>query len=203
LFKSERIGCYLNGFAGHGDDNETKELKLVFHVTPITPELAAEVSPMLADRLFRKNIDGEWEPAREITKAMFASVAVPMQNIKFYAFPDMDFTGGVMVQGAAISNLRAQRAFSDSLDFRLEFDVVVQMDKVTMGLVEQFYKATCFLTMEQVQREMEYAEDRQQVEEQQSLQEAADAEPETPKRRKKKSVTVSVDGEVLGTLSEA
>src|SRR3990172_5389290 len=169
MFSTKQIGCFLNAFAGHGDDNEAKELKLVFHIAPITPDLAIEISPRMADRLFR-SIGGEWEPAREITKASFASIQVPMQNITFHAMPDGLFDKGVLVPSAAISNLRAQRG--DGPDFRLEFDVLFPMDRETMRLVEQYYKATAFLSMEPVQREIELSGGGDPTE--QSLQEAAD-----------------------------
>ena len=50
MFSTRNVGCFLNSFGGHGDDTETKELKLVFHVNPIPPDLAIEISPQLADR---------------------------------------------------------------------------------------------------------------------------------------------------------
>lgn len=178
MFKSSRVGCYLNGFGGHGDDSESKELKLVLQITPITLELANEISPLLADRLFR-NVMGEWLAAGEITKASFSSIPIPMQNITFNELPEGG--SGVVVPGCAISNLRAARAYEGA--FRLEFDVVVPMDGMTMRLVEQFYKATCFLTMEPIQRELIEEQDGGAADTTQSLQEAADAGDEQPKKR--------------------
>lgn len=201
MFRTSRVACYLNGFAGHGEDNDSKELKLIFHIAAISPDLASEISPYLADRLFRR-VEGEWEPAREISKASFASVQVQMQNITFYSLPERDLieAAPVLVQGCAISNLRAQR---DAEGFRLEFDVVVPMDSDTMEIVEKYYKATTFLSMEPIQREIKYEGDAAQVEHQDALQEAADAEPadetaaETGKRKgrkKKGGTTVTLSG---------
>lgn len=157
-------------------------MKLVFHVPAISYDLAAEISPQLADRLFRK-LDGEWEPSQEITKAAFGSIHVEMQNITFFELPDGLHLNGVFMPSCAISNLRAQRPFHD---FRLEFDVVIPMDHSTMRLVEKYYKSTCFLTMEAVQREIELPAQP----ETQALQDAADepaAEVEAkPKRGRKK-----------------
>jgi hypothetical protein len=205
VFKTDRIACYLNGFAGHGEDNDNKELKLIFHVTPITPELAAEISPWLADRLFRKT-DGEWEPAREITKASFANLSIKMQNITFHAFPEASLIeDGILIPGCAIGSLRAQRATVVDWEFQLAFDVVLPMNRITMDLVEKYYKATSFLTMKPVQRDMEYAEESAGTETQQaSLQEAADSVDDEagqdagkPKKRKRriKDVTVQVGAE--------
>jgi hypothetical protein len=185
MFKTAKVGCYLNSFSSHGDDQDSKELRLVFHVPAIPYELAAEISPQLADRLFRK-VDHEWEPSQEITKAAFGSVQVQMQNITCFELPDGLHVGGTYVPGCAISNLRAQRPFHD---FRLEFDVVVPMDSSTMRLVEKYYKATVFLTMEPVQRDIEYKPEAETEATQEELQAAADetpAETEKPKRRGRK-----------------
>lgn len=191
MFSSQNVPCILSNFSGHGDDAENKEVKLVFHVAPITHELAMEVSPRLADRLFRHNtiaIDvPEWEPAREMPKASFSTIQIQMQNITFRGLPDEK--KGAMVPSAAISNLRAARAFPESTDFRLEFDVVVPMDDVAMELIRKFYKSTCFLSMEQVQREIEIKlEDEKQAETHDLLQGAADepAVEDKPKKRGRK-----------------
>lgn len=196
MFSSQKVGCFLNGFAGHGDDPETKELKLTFHIPGISYELAAEISPLLSDRLFRKNPDGEWMAAEEVTKANF-SISVPMQNITFYSMPEgaLDMEAGVRVEGCAISNLRASRPFVEA---RLEFDVVMPMDKSTMRLIEKYYKATVHLSMEEIQRKMDLKpEDETQAQTGASLQDAADAPEEQehhgPKKgrgRPRKSETV-------------
>jgi hypothetical protein len=157
MFQTPKVQAYLNNFTGHGDDEE-KELKLSFYVTPISYQLASEVSPQLADRLFRNNGD-EWQPAQEMPKASFSSIQVPKQNLIFHPHSEPTLiASGIMVQSALISNLRAQRAFPDKPDFRLEFDCVIPMDKTTMDLVHQYYKKTCFLTTEPSQVEMEFDE---------------------------------------------
>lgn len=155
MFKSKRVPCFLNTFSGHGDDTDNKELKLVFHISGISPELAAEISPQLADRLFRPGIEG-FEAAREISKVSFSSIAIPMQNTEFYELPEGEDSSQVMVPSVAVSNLRASREGSM---FRLEFDSVVPMDGITMRLVEKYYKSTCFLTMEKAQIELKLDED--------------------------------------------
>lgn len=187
MFKSQKVACFLNGFAGHGDDTEHKEMKFVFYVGAISQQLAHEVSPQIADRLFRKNEEDEWTPAKETTKATFAGITIPMQNITFYALPEDAgvFESGVLVENCAISNLRATRP---TIEARLEFDVVVPMDSVTMRLVEKFYKAICFLTMEPVQRSLpvEISTDEPSL----GLQEAADA-AEADEEEVRVPVTVS------------
>jgi hypothetical protein len=197
MFKSGHVPCFLNTFAGHGDDNEAKELKMVFHVAPIPYELALEVSPHLADRLFRQDPEEGWQPVKEMPKASFATIQVPMQNITFHALPEgmIDDTHGVLVEGCAVSNLRAARANVDGLDFRLEFDVVVPMDSITMDLVERFYKSTCYLSTEAIQREMEYPEKENDTE--RSLQEAADGDGEPKKRGRRKKQDKPTDDEVM------
>lgn len=171
MFKSQKVGCILNGFSGHGDDSEQKELKLVFHIPGLSYELASEISPLLSDRLFRKNLEGEWMAAEEVTKANFA-ISVPMQNITFFDLPEgsNDSERGVFVEGCAISNLRASRPFVEA---RLEFDVVIPMDHSTMRLIEKYYKNTAHLSMEAIQRTIELTAPAD-ADTTESLQEAAD-----------------------------
>jgi hypothetical protein len=160
MFSTEKIKSYLNNFTGNGDSDE-KFMKLVFYVTPITYELASEVSPLLADRLFRNSNGKDWQPAQEMPKASFSSIQVPKCNLTFHPHDaDMKIDNGVMVPAVAISNLRAQRAYPDKPEFRLEFDCVVPMDQDTMELVHKYYKSTCFLTFEASQAEIEFEEDQ-------------------------------------------
>lgn len=156
MFTSNRVPCYLNQFSGHGDDTENKELKLVFFVTPITQELASEISPFLADRLFRLDDDREWQPAAEITKANHSSLVIPMQNVEFHDLPDIDSNRATLVEGVGISNLRSARTPDDTGQFRLEFDAIVPMNRETMRLIEKHYKATVYLTMHEIQRKIEF-----------------------------------------------
>lgn len=173
MFSTARVGCFLNNFGGHGEAEE-KELKLVFFISPIPQNLAAEISPKLADRLFRSNGD-EWEPAKEISKASFASVSIPMQHVNFFSLPEGQGAGfdNSRVENCAISGLRASR--TEGLDFRLEFDMVVPMDEITINLVKRYYKSTCFLTMETSQRELEVTVTMGSEDLHKDLQDLADA----------------------------
>jgi protein-tyrosine-phosphatase len=186
MFSTPKVPCFLNGFSGHGDDPDSKELKLVFHLNPITPDLAIEVSPHMADRLFRQ-VNGEYEAAKEISKAQFSHLNIKMQNIDFFDTPDS--AKAVTVHDVAISNLRANKEITG--EFRFEFDAVVRMDKETMRLVEKYYKSTCFLTMDAVQ--MTLAVEPESPDKQKNeglLQDAADgksagAGEESGRKRKK------------------
>jgi hypothetical protein len=193
MFATQNVPCYLSGFGGHGGDPENKELKLIFHIIPISHSLAVEISPLLADRLFRKG-EEEWEPAKEMPKASFSSIQIQMQNITFRSTPDMP--KGVTVDNCAISNLRVSRAYAAGNDFKLEFDCVIPMDGETLRLIKQYYLGTCFLSMEQVQMTLqEQQPDADQQEKQQSLQDAADSadEGEGKKRgRPRKTTTVTM-----------
>lgn len=197
MFKSKRIACYLNGFAGHGEDPDNKELKLVFQISPVPYALAMEIDARLADRLFRI-WDGQAQGAGELTKASFSNLQIPMQHITFDELPDADSTlPSVRVENSAISNLRASKApvGGDSLAVhRLEFDVVIPMEKQTMRLVEKYYKAVCFLTMEEVQRKLEERVDETEKAVGESLQDAAD-QAETPKKRKRRDGKAAAAGD--------
>ncbi len=172
MFQTARVGCFLNSFGSHGEAEE-KELRLTFFILPIPQNLAAEISPKLADRLFRSNGD-EWEPAREIGKTTFANITVPMQNVDFYSLPE-DLGAGFdksRVENAAISGLRASR--TEGMAHRLEFEMVIPMDEHTINLVKRYYKSTCFLTMEAVQRELTVVVSEAHAELHSDLQDIAD-----------------------------
>ncbi len=170
MFSSLRVPCFLNTFNGHGDDLDNKELKLVFHIVGISRDLAVEISPSIADRLFRY-LAGEYEVAKEISKVSFATVNVPMQNVTFHQLPEGPDEAEQIIPSVAISNLRATR---EGIIFRLEFDAVIPMDGETMRLVQRYYKSTVFLSMERVQRELAEEAEEGSEEVQGSLQDAAD-----------------------------
>jgi hypothetical protein len=200
MFTSSRVQHYLSGFSGHGDDPDNKELKLSCHVENISHELLSEISPLLANRVFSETIDPEtggkvWEALREIKKADFSNLQIQLQNITFHNLPEDGVPmadAGVLVEGCSISNLRVVKANALSHTFRLEYDVVIAMDHVTMDLVERFYKAYVYLTMEQVQRQLELTIGNDLTS---ALQNAADSEAdgksagagEGRKRRRKKT----------------
>src|SRR3954470_21974201 len=118
MFTTPKISMYLNNFSGCGDD-ERKEMRLNFYVTPITYQLAVEVSPQLADRLFRKAGNDEWNPCAEMPKAMFSIGDIPAQRVTFFPHTDeLVEMYGVLVEHARISGIQATRAFPDKPDFR-------------------------------------------------------------------------------------
>jgi hypothetical protein len=181
MFISPNVQCFIHGITAKCDDPHSKELKLNIHISPIAYELAKEISPAIADRLFRfEKGDGPdpggWVPARELTKANFSGITVPMQNLKFAATPES--TGLVFVPGAAISNLRACKATAESFDFRFEFDVLIPMDRTTLiDVVDKFFGVYCFITMEEIQQKIDLdVKDEAQAEQHDLLQEAADGE---------------------------
>lgn len=153
MFKTPKVPCWLQNFTGQGED-EKKEIRFTLYVNPITYGLAAEVSPHLADRLFR-NIGGEWSPVSEMPKAVFTLGGMPAQRATFYPHNDeLVEMYGVLVENCKISGIQATRAFPDKPEFRLEFAMTVPMDEVTMGLIRRFYKEQFFLSTAPMQPEL-------------------------------------------------
>lgn len=158
MFTSQKVQSYLAAFKGCGEDEE-KAISLTFYITPVKYELAMEIDPHMADRLFRNQNGGGWLPAQEMPKASFSSIQIPKQNVTFHPHDaDMLIDNGVLILSVKISNLRAQRAFPDKPDFRLEFEAVVPMDSETVGLVRRYYKQTCYLSMESAQDDLPFAD---------------------------------------------
>lgn len=154
MFSSPKQQAYLAAFKGVGEDEE-KAISLTFYITPVEYELAMEIDPHMADRLFRNSNGGDWLPAQEMPKASFSSIQIPKQNVTFHPHDQkMLLDNGVLIPSVKISNLRAARAFPDKPDFRLEFEALVPMDKETVDLVRKYYKAVCFLSMEPTQGDL-------------------------------------------------
>lgn len=151
MFDTKKVSAYLNNFSGIGEDDK-KELKLSIYVTPITYELASEVSPQLADRLFRKSTSDEWAPAAEIAKTSFMLGQLDPQRVTFHPHDDekLDMYG-VLIENARVSNIEARKAFPDKPDFRLEFQMTVPMDESSMGIIRRYYKEKFFLSTEPMQ----------------------------------------------------
>lgn len=151
MFKTAKVAAYLNNFGGKGDD-EHKELKLNVYVTPITYELASEVSPQVADRLFRRAGNDEWSPCAEMPKAMFNIGNIAAQRVTFFPHTDeLVEMYGILVENARVSGIQATKPFSEKNDFRLEFDLTVPMDKTTMDICQRFYKEPVYISMEPMQ----------------------------------------------------
>jgi hypothetical protein len=145
MFQTENVQVFLQK-ATLGVDGEMRIAQATFYKTPITRDLAMEVSESIADRLFRK-IGSEWKPCAEVNAVTFA-VNVPSQNLEFYPHPEMKSAGGV-IENVEILNLRALKLKSDSTDFTLAWDAKFEIvDKsITAALVVDALKQTVFLSM--------------------------------------------------------
>lgn len=146
MFTTEKVPSYLNNFSGIGED-EKKEIKLSIYVTPISYELANEVSPQIADRIFRKFND-EWTPALEVGKTSFIIGQIPPQRVTFLPHEDsLVEMFGILLENAHITGIEARKAWPDKPDFRLEFVMTVPMDENSMTIIRRYYKEKVLLTM--------------------------------------------------------
>src|SRR5438477_9711616 len=94
--------------------------RCVLHVTPLSYELAKEVSAHIADRLYQLNGRNEFVPCLEVTSMSF-NEKIPPQRMEFRPHPDVAVPGGVF-QGVEIRGLQAFRPKS-----REEFALVLQI----------------------------------------------------------------------------
>lgn len=152
MFRTEKISIYLNNFNGQGEKDKA-EVRLDCYLTPITYELASEISPQLADCLFRKagNTD-DWNPRAEMPKAMFQIGDIPAQRVTFYPHKDdLVEMFGVLAENVRISGIQAVRAYPDKLDFRLQFYMNIPKNKTVMDICDRFYKDEIYISMSEMQ----------------------------------------------------
>lgn len=155
MFSTPKISIYLNNFNGQGEKDKA-EVRLDCYLTPITYELAAEVSPQLADCLFRRAGDtDEWNPRAEMPKALFQIGDIPAQRVTFYPHKDeLVEMYGMLCDNVRISGIQAVRAYQDKLDFRLQFYMNIPKNKTVMDICDRFYKDEIFVSMSEMQPEL-------------------------------------------------
>lgn len=154
MFETPKISAFLQNASFRGE-NEKKYVRFQFYLTPISYELACEVSPRLADRLFRKIEDGAWAPASEVPSIGFDLGKIPLHTIELHPHDDamMDHTGAMM-QRAHITGIHARKLFPDNPNFTLIFSADVPMDDMSVKLAQKYFKLPVFLTFAVMQGQL-------------------------------------------------
>lgn len=141
MFKSE-TKLFLKSINLRSEDDNKRIAVLRFFLTPATYELASEVSPNVADRLFRKN-GNMYEPVLEMGRTEFL-IQIPSQSMSYRRHPD--YVGHqVHIPDVSIENLSAQKVIPGDPNFSLIFDASFEiLDKTIVTdlvdlLHENFY----------------------------------------------------------------
>lgn len=153
MFTTENVEVYLKS-AILDTDGEKRIAKVKFHKTPIDYDLAREISPQVAGRLFHGS-NGETNPAPvlEMTKAEFL-LNIPKQSMSFIRDPGFS-TKKSLVESAEIVSVSAQKLFADNPNFSLIFTVAFEItDKsILQDLVELLHEKV-FITFRPMQGEL-------------------------------------------------
>jgi hypothetical protein len=136
------------------DSSDDKRIaKCALHITPLTYELAAELSPHVADNLFRKIGEWKWEPRLEVTHIGFNDV-FPPQRMEFRPAPEVAVPGGVFpgveIRGVEAFRAKAREEFTLVLAIRFE----IGERQVASRFLIDLYKQHCYLSFEPMQRRL-------------------------------------------------
>ncbi len=153
MFKTPKVKAYLQAASWQGKEDDPKQ-RMTFYITPISFELAEEVSPKLADRLFRKDPNtGKWMPARELGNGRFDLGTLPLQTMEWHPAGDgvLEYDAGVLVQGVTITAISALHLFADSDDTTLAIVCEVPLDAHIVDLARRYYRKSVWITMADMQ----------------------------------------------------
>lgn len=140
MFKSE-ISAYIQDVRRIPDPKNGTDVhvRVEFHVTPLTPDLAAEISAEIREALFRKDGAGGWIP-RGIVSETDLDTTADRLRITYRAHQDLNAAATIL--GVAIDNVNAVRAYPDKPHLRLRFRATFQSDRDTFwDLVARYWRA--------------------------------------------------------------
>lgn len=148
MFKQPNVECYLKSVVLDTEDDK-RICKLRLFVTPITFDLASEVSPLIADRLFRKSGDG-FVPVQEMDGPKFL-IQVSEQSMEYRRHPE--YVGHqVSVSHVSIGNLTAQKVIPGDPNFSLIFTASFEiLDKTVITDLADLLHEKLFVTFAPMQ----------------------------------------------------
>ncbi|MDD5199239.1 MAG: hypothetical protein PHC88_05495 [Terrimicrobiaceae bacterium] len=145
-----------------GSDGERKLAFCKVSIFPFTYDLAQELHPDVADRLYRlnkggsgwKNGEREFQPCLTMDEAKFAPIlaTIPPQRMEFRTLPEVPGAGTV-IPNVELRSLQAilnkySPDFTLMMGFRFE---ITNRSTAALYLVEQF-RVTSFLTFQAMQK---------------------------------------------------
>jgi len=155
MFTDEKVPCWLKKVSFEpGKDSETL-MTLRFFVTPITYQLAKQVDPKIADRLFR-SVGGDWLPVKESDRMGFHPITPEPCSIKYQLHEEIE-DGGGFIPHAAFSGLDGMKVFADKPDFTLAFNAsfVIVDQHIAWTFITRL-RSTFFLTFARVQETLPF-----------------------------------------------
>lgn len=148
MFKTENQKCYLAEVLLKVD-GEKRMAHCKFQITPVTYELAAEISPRIADRIFRGS-PGNYAPVLEMNLVQFTLNFDPL-SMTFMRDPNYA-VGRALIQEVEIKSLIAKRLAPEIPDFSLIFVAAFEFQDPMMAKdLVQLLHENVFLTFAPMQ----------------------------------------------------
>lgn len=149
MFRTENTQLYLKSINLKAEDDNKRFCTLRLFRTPISFELASEVSEGIADRLFRKS-GSSYQPVQEMGRAELF-VSVPLLSMEYRRSPD--YVGHqVLIENVSIENVWAQKLLPGNPNFSLLFDARFEIvDKTVVSDLTTLLHETFFFTFKQMQ----------------------------------------------------
>jgi hypothetical protein len=153
MFKRQ-VECLLKS-VNLDADREWRIAHCLIYVT-LDYELAKEVSPKLAEALFRVSPAGskwkqsgrEFEPRLELRQANFEGIEFPAQRMEFRPFPDAPAAGAI-IPGVDIRKVQAVKLKNSddlTLAIGIRFRFTLQQQPVISAFLVNHLKQSCWLT---------------------------------------------------------
>ncbi len=154
MFKTPKIAAYIQKASLEGKEDK-QMVRFQIYITPILHALACEVSPAIADRLFKSDASGTPQPISEIDSVEFDIGTVNLQTMAMYPSDDpaMD-EHGVLLMAVQISHICAEKLFPDDPKFSLIFRAELPKDDLSFAMMGKYFKRKVFLTFETMQLQL-------------------------------------------------
>ena len=150
MFTSEKIPCHLRSVKFKGDE-EKGALECNFYITPLTYDLAYELSDRIAKQLFHKQ-GSVYAPIQEFGLTVLNLGEIDMQNMELYPHDDNGADGsGRMIPACTIGKVSVDKLDEESPDWSLIFQVSMPLDSNSLELCNRYYRKTVLITMEPAQ----------------------------------------------------
>lgn len=154
MFVTPKVSAYVQKASLEGKEDK-KFVRFTIYVTPILHALACEVSPAIADRLFKFDAAGEPHPVLEMQSTAFEIGEIPLQTMELHPVDDpaMD-AHGVLLQAVQISAIHARKVFPEDPNFTLIFNAEVPKNELAVKMMDRYFREKVFLTFATMQQEL-------------------------------------------------
>lgn len=151
MFSTPKIRAFIQGASLEGDAEE-QMVKFLIYITPIKHALACEISPIIADRLFKFDKANKPHPVSEMDRPTFNIGTIDLQTMELHPSDDPKMEKhGVLLQAVQISKISARKLYPDNPNFSLIFSAELPKDDLSFQMMGKYFKREVYLTFEAMQ----------------------------------------------------